>query len=107
MKALQNGLAAAIVAIGAAVGYALGLYSIEIFLTLIGVAGFGGLAGLRSAIDSSGFKTYIIAASGALLAIGTGAGLVDPEIAASLMAVLGIGSLPTQKHGIDKAKLVK
>lgn len=107
MKLFQNGIAALVVGIGATAGFALGVYGVEIYTTLLGLGGFAGLAGLRSAINSSGSKTYIIAVGGALVSIGVGLGYVDPEVAAMVFALGGIGSLPTLKHGADKAGATK
>lgn len=93
------GIALAI--IGAA-GYAFGYLSLELYVALLGIGGFAGLAGLRMEIESSGYKTLIISAGGALVSLGVGTGVVQPEIATVLMSVLGVGALPTLGHAVKK-----
>lgn len=92
----------AIIAIGGAVAFGLGYIDQTLFVTLLGLGGFAGLAGLRDAISSSGYKTLIISAFGAATALGVGFGVVSSENATLLLSVLGIGAIPTLKHAVDK-----
>lgn len=58
---------AVLVAALAIAGYVMGWYDAVALNTLLALAGFQGLAGVRALIDSSGQKTYILAAIGAVL----------------------------------------
>jgi hypothetical protein len=104
MKIFQNGLIAVVGAIAATGVYLFGLVGIELYATFLGLVGFAGLAGLRSAIQSSGKKTYIIAAGGSAVAILLGFGLIPIENAAVVLGVLGIVALPALAHSLIKAK---
>ena len=103
-KLLQNGTIPVVVAVAATLGFMFELYSMELYVTFLGLGGFAGLAGLRSAIESSGNKTYFVAGGGALVSVLVGLGYVTPEQAATVMALLGMGALPTLKKGLDKTK---
>lgn len=100
----QNGTVSAGIAIGATIAFLLGAIEMSLYLTLLGLGGFSGIAALRTAIDSSGKKTYIVAIGGGLISIGVATGLVTPEIAVTGFALLGIGAVPTLAHGLKKAK---
>jgi len=91
-----------VIAIGGAVAFGLGYIDQTLFVTLLGLGGFSGLAGLRDAISSSGYKTLIIAAFGAATALGVAFDVVSSENATLLLSVLGIGAIPTLSHAIKK-----
>lgn len=98
------GNAGVAVAVLASVAFALDVLDLATYVIALGIGGFAGLEGLRQAIQSSGYKTHIIAAVGALLSIGVGFGQVTPETATMLFGVLGIGALPALEHAIRKVK---
>jgi hypothetical protein len=103
MNILKNGLLAAIVGAGASVAFLLNFISLEIFITILGVGGFSGIAGFRKYIESSGYKTYIVAIGGALVSAGIGFGIIPPENGAVLLGALGIVSVPTLTHAVKKS----
>lgn len=92
-----------IIAAASAAAYGLSYIDLQLFVTLLGLGGFAGLAGLRQEIQSSGYKTTIIIAGGILISAGVATGYVKPENAVVLNALLGIGALPTLQHAVYKA----
>ena len=103
MKFLQNGILAVVVAVAATGVYLYGVVTLELYVTFLGLGGFAGIAGLRSAIQSSGFKTYIIAGGGSIVSISVALGFATVENALVVLAVLGIGAVASLAHGIQKA----
>lgn len=92
--------------IAAVVALALGIMDIvsyELALSLIGVLGFGGLAGLRTFIDSSGSKTFIVAALGVMGVAGFAFGVITPDQLQIWLAAFGILSGATLTHAALKA----
>ncbi len=107
-KFLQGGsILGVVVAVAASAAFLFGEIGLELFVTLLGLGGFSGLAGLRSAIQSSGFKTYIVAAGGAVVSVLVGAEFVTPEAAVVIFSVLGIGAVPTTAHAVKKKNQVR
>lgn len=103
-KIAQNGILAIVVAVAATAGFLFGLYDANIYAMLLGLGGFSGIAGLRSAIASSGKKTYLQAAGGALVAALIGAEVVDLQTGLIVLGLFGVGSQASLKAGIDKSK---
>jgi len=92
----------ALIAIAAGIAFGLGAIDMSLFVTFLGLGGFSGLAGLRQAIDSSGYKTFIIAGVGIVTSLGLAANLITVDVAAIFMSLLGVGSVGTLDHAHKK-----
>ncbi len=73
--------------------------------TLIGLFGFGGLAGLRSWVGSKGWKTYF---SAAMAIVGIAIRYLFPEVftpaeLAQWLAFWGVVGTASLAHGVQKA----
>lgn len=93
-----------VLAVAGAIAYALGFIELNLFETILGLGGFAGLAGLRTEIESSGYKTWIISIAGALIMLGFANGVIKPDIATVLLTVLGVATKFTLAHAISKVR---
>ncbi len=98
-KATWLSFLGAVVALGLGVT---GVMGMEISLSLVGVLGFGGLAGLRAFISSSGSKTFIVAALGALGVAGSAFGVLTPEQFQIWLSTFGLLGGATLTHAVLK-----
>jgi hypothetical protein len=98
-KATWLSFLGAVVALGLGVT---GVMGMEISLSLVGVLGFGGLAGLRAFIKSSGSKTFIVAALGALGVAGSAFGVLTPEQFQIWLSTFGLLGGATLTHAVLK-----
>lgn len=86
----------------ATVVYGAGFISTQLYDTVLGVIGAGGIIGLRNMIQSSGYKTYIVAIGGAIVTLLYGFGVISQEVFSTLaVAVLGLAAA-TLSHALSK-----
>jgi hypothetical protein len=98
-KATWLAFLGAVVALGLGVT---GVMGMEISLSLVGVLGFGGLAGLRAFISSSGSKTFIVAALGILGVAGSAFGVITPEQFQFWLSTFGLLGGAALTHAVLK-----
>lgn len=82
----------------------LGYISTEVATAIIGLLGFGGIAGLRAFIDSQGWKTYAVAAIGCAGILALSFGVISIEQLTAWLAGWGIISGAAINHAIQKTK---
>ena len=85
------------------IAFVLGYTGESVMLTILGFAGFGGVAAFRDWIDSQGWKTYLIAGIGILGTIGLITNFITAEVFIALLTLFGAGSAATLVHA---AKMV-
>ena len=96
----------------AVIGYIVGLYDMVALNTLLALAGFQGLASIRALIDSSGYKTYILAGLGALMVAALFMSqqfhVISPEnlqvVMKELVGITLVGGSLTLHHAKKKAE---
>jgi hypothetical protein len=87
-------------------GYLFGFLSLDLYNTLLALVGIGGIVGLRNLINSSGYKTYIVAIGGALVVALHGFGLISQDVMVTVLSgVLGLFAT-TLKSAIAKTPVV-
>lgn len=105
--AFQGSIGAFALAVAALAVRALGFIDDTIFLVLIGLGGFSGLAALRAFIEEKGLKTYAVVIGGLLGVVGLVTNVATPEQVGYWFAALGLISGVTLGHAVYKSKQVK
>ena len=93
---------AVILIVAAFIAFTLGYIGENVLLTILGFAGFGGMAAFRDWIDSQGYKTYVIAGIGILGTVGMITNFVTPDVFIAILTVfIGTGAV-TLSHAAKK-----
>lgn len=101
MIRLSGWLLVAAIIVAVAV-YAAGFITLPVLEAILGAIGVGGIAGLRLLINSSGYKTLILAAGGALSVVLYVLGVISQDVFATLFSgILGL-SVAALGHAIYK-----
>ncbi|NOY60292.1 MAG: hypothetical protein GXO75_15390 [Calditrichaeota bacterium] len=97
-----------VLAVAVVFGWVTGYLSEEITVTLIGLLGFAGLAGLRQFIDSSGYKTYILAFLGVVgVLLQVFFDWFTPDMLGKWLMIWGLLGGATLTHAVAKEKKLK
>lgn len=83
--------------------YVAGFIDESTMLLGIGLLGFPGLAALRTWIESSGYKTYIVAALGVIGVVAYSFGFISPAQLATWLTIWGLIGGATTAHAAIKA----
>ncbi len=86
-----------------AVLFAFGIIPQNVAEVLIGLLGFSGFAGLRAYINSQGWKTYFIAAVGALSSVAYALGFMPQDVFVNILTIFGLLGGATLTHAVKKA----
>ena len=84
--------------------FVLGIIPESIMIMVIGLFGFAGFAALRAFIDSSGYKTYIIATLGIIGVVAQALGLITSEQLSLWLTLWGTIAGITLTQAQSKAK---
>lgn len=96
-----------VVVVASIAAYAAGVINLQLLETTLALIGVGGLAGLRTLINSSGYKTYIVSIGGAIVTALYGFGIISQEVfGVLLVSVLGL-AVPALGHAVSKANALK
>lgn len=90
-------------AVVAAILAALGIIPQQVAEVIIGLLGFSGFAGLRTYINSQGWKTYFFAALGALASVAYALGFIDEQSFINIFVIFGMLSGASLTHAVKKA----
>lgn len=93
---------ATLICVASIIAFVLGYAGESVMLTILGFAGFGGVAAFRDWIDSQGWKTYLVAGVGILGTIGLVTNFITAEVFIALLTLLGVGSAGTLAHAANK-----
>jgi hypothetical protein len=103
MGIIQNPVIAVVLGVLTVVGNIAGLYDSNVMFTILGVVGFGSIAQLRAAIDSTGLKTYITVGAGGLSMVLYGLNIISVEQMQLALSVLLPVAAATLGHGVQKS----
>ena len=81
-----------------------GIIDQAVMLIVIGLLGFSGVAALRTFIDSTGYKTYVMLGLGVLAFALSQFGIITPEALKAWLSVWGLLTGGTVTHAIQKAQ---
>lgn len=93
---------ASVLCVAVIIAFVLGYVGESIMLTILGFAGFSGVAALRDWIDSQGWKTYLMAGMGILGTIAMTLGWITPDVFIALLTLFGMGAAGTTIAAVKK-----
>lgn len=100
----QGSLVAFLLAVVSLALRALGYIEDQLFLVLLGLFGFSGIAALRAYIAEKGLKTYAVVVGAALGVVALLTNVATPEQVGYWFAALGIVSGATLGHAVFKTR---
>ena len=93
---------AAIICVVSVLAFSLAYIGEGIMLTILGFAGFGGIAAFRDWIDSQGWKTYLIVGLGLIGSVAMALGWIELNVFIAILSLFGVGSAITLKVAANK-----